>query len=121
MVDSSLAIYPNMHAGVTGRIKFLTRQPSKKVRKFFLKYQDRLLYGTDLTIETWENAQAPKTTEENERFQTKTRKRYYRDWDYLTSDGTVDYDGYQTQGLNLPTEVLEKFYYKNAQRIIPGL
>jgi hypothetical protein len=46
---------------------------------------------------------------------------YRNNWDYFVSEGVVDYDGFTTQGLNLPTEVLEKFYYKNAQRIIPGL
>ena len=29
MVDSRLAIYPNMYAGVAGRVRFLTRQSSK--------------------------------------------------------------------------------------------
>ena len=121
MVDSRLAIYPNMHAGVAGRIKFLTRQSSEKVRAFFIKYQDRLLYGTDLSIETWGDETAPQTDQENRLFKKNTRERYYRDWEYLTSKGTMDYDGYETKGLNLPTDVLEKFYYKNAQRIIPGL
>ncbi len=121
MVDSRLAIYPNMHAGVAGRVKFLTRQSSEKVRAFFIKHQDRLMYGTDLTIETWGSRTVPVTPEENAEFKESLKKRYRDDWDYFVSEGDVDHDGFATQGLNLPTEVLEKFYYKNAQRIIPGL
>jgi len=121
MVDSRLAIYPNMYAGVAGRVRFLTRQPSEKVRDFFIKYQDRLMYGTDLTIESWGGRSTPQTPEESQQFKERLRKRYRDDWDYFTSGGQVDYDGYETHGLGLTKEVLEKFYYKNAQRIIPGL
>ena len=64
---------------------------------------------------------APKTLEENRQLKARLKKRYQDDWNYLTSEGTVNYDGFETQGLNLPTETLEKFYYQNAQRIIPGL
>ena len=121
MVDSRLAIYPNMYAGVAGRVRFLTRQSSEKVRDFFIKYQDRLMYGTDLTIESWGLRSTPQTPEESQRFKERLKKRYRSDWDYFTSMGRVDYDGHETQGLGLPKEVLEKFYYKNAQSIIPGL
>lgn len=121
MVDSKLAIYPNMYAGVAGRVHFLTRQPSEKVRAFFIKYQDRLLYGTDLSIEEWGNRHPPRNEEEKKQFMEATRRRYEEDWNYFTSSGKVIHRDYETEGLNLPTQVLQKFYYKNAKRIIPGL
>ncbi|MCB1122347.1 MAG: amidohydrolase family protein, partial [Verrucomicrobiae bacterium] len=122
MVDSRLAIYPNMYVGVAARVQFLMRQPSEKVRDFFIKYQDRILYGTDLSIENWRDERsAPETAEERARFKERSRKMYEDQWNYFSSDGMATYLGYTTRGLNLPTEVLEKFYYKNAQKVIPGL
>lgn len=122
MIDSRLAIYPNMYVGVAARVQFIMRQPTEKVRDFFIKYQDRILYGTDLSIENWgEDRSAPETAEEKARFKERSRKMYQDQWNYFSTDEMVTYRGHTTRGLNLPTEVLEKFYYKNARKIIPGL
>ena len=39
---------PNLHVDVSGRTAALFRQPSEKVRSFFMKYQERILYGVDV-------------------------------------------------------------------------
>ena len=41
-----LDTYPNMYADIDARISELGRQPYT-ARKFFLKYQDRIMFGTD--------------------------------------------------------------------------
>lgn len=122
MVDSRLAIYPNMYVGVAARVQFLMRQPTEKVRAFFIQYQDRILYGTDLSIDGPDSSGAATAGKEaNRKFKERTRQMYEEQWNYFSSDGMATYRGYTTQGLNLPTEVLEKLYFKNAQKVIPGL
>jgi hypothetical protein len=43
---------------------------------------------------------------------------YRRDWDYYSGAGTVAYGDDKVEALGLPQDVLEKFYSKNAGRII---
>ena len=40
---------PNFYVDCAARTRGLTRQPREKVRSFFIKYQDRILYGVDST------------------------------------------------------------------------
>ncbi len=40
--------YPNVAVDTAARMRRLTMQPRDNVRAFILKYQDRILYGTDL-------------------------------------------------------------------------
>lgn len=47
-VAEKLDKYPNMYVDIDARISELGRQPYT-ARKFFLKYQDRILFGTDTT------------------------------------------------------------------------
>ena len=47
-VAENLDKYPNMFVDIDARISELGRQPYT-ARKFFLKYQDRILFGTDTT------------------------------------------------------------------------
>ncbi len=104
--------YPNFAVDTAARITHLTLQPRDKVRAFLLKYQDRVLYGTDLDLlpdanvtndlKDWESTSA-------------------RDWKFLATDQMFDYNGKQVHGLNLPPEVLRKIFRSNAQHWIPGL
>lgn len=111
--------YPNFYVDVSARTKDLSRQPREKVRDFFLKYQDRILYGVDQTLAP--DRLAEMTTEERTAFVAGVEERYRNDWDYYAGSGDVEISGYVTEGLNLPEEVLEKFYFRNARRIIPRL
>jgi uncharacterized protein len=80
------------------------RQP-RAARDFFVKYQDRVLFGKD----TYEASEYP----------------YY--WRvFETKDEYFDYyRGYHAfwklYGMDLPDDVLRKLYYRNALRITPGL
>ncbi|GAG45697.1 unnamed protein product, partial [marine sediment metagenome] len=44
-----LDTYPNLALGTSGTEKYLIGQSREKVRRFFIKYQDRILYGTDIS------------------------------------------------------------------------
>lgn len=106
-VGEKLDKYPNMFVDFDARISELGRQPHT-ARKFFLKYQDRILFGTD-------------TTPRREAFRI-----YFRfletDDEYFDCSASHHLQGFwNIHGINLPPEVLEKIYRKNAERILYGL
>ena len=95
---------PNMNVGIGAIIAELGRQP-RFARAFFIKYQDRILFGKD----SWKPEEFPtyfrvlESADEYFRY----HKKYHAFWPMY--------------GLDLPDEVLKKVYYKNALRIVPGL
>ncbi len=103
-VSGWLDSYPNFYVDIDARINELGRQPYT-ARKFLIKYQDRVLFGTD----TPPNAEAYRI--------------YYRfletDDEYFDPAGGHHLQGrWMIYGVNLPDEVLEKIYNKNALRFI---
>jgi predicted TIM-barrel fold metal-dependent hydrolase len=95
---------PNLHAEVGAILYDLGRQP-RFAHDFFVKYQDRLLFGKDS-------------------FQPDEYPYYWRVFE--TSDEYFDYYRdyhafWKLYGMNLPDAVLKKLYYQNALRIVPGL
>lgn len=104
--------YANFAVDTAARVPHLVVQPSDKVREFILKYQDRIVYGTDLEfLKDEAPADALKEWEEQ----------YARDWRYFSTTDTFEYEGHKTQGLGLPQPVLRKLYHANAVRWIPGI
>lgn len=101
-VSAWLDRYPNMMVELGARQAELGRQP-RRARKFFLDYQDRIMFGSDAepVPEMYQN--------------------YFR-W-LETDDEYFDYWGYPGQGrwkiygLGLPDSVLEKVYHSNAERL----
>lgn len=104
--------YPNFAVDTAGRVKDLMIQPREKVRDFILKYQDRILYGTDLNFFPGQSAQKEIPNWED---------RYALEWRYFATDDSFDYRGHKVEGLNLPRSVLRKIYHDNAVRWIPGI
>ena len=117
-VAKRLDKYPNFHVEVSARTRDLTRQPSSKVRAFFLKYQDRILYGVDRTWRPYRTPDVTPTDAARAKFAADLEAQYRRDWAYYTGTGQTDYAGETVEALALPPVVLEKFYSKNAERII---
>jgi predicted TIM-barrel fold metal-dependent hydrolase len=102
--------FPNMAVDMAARIGHLQFQSQKdlqKVRNFMIKYQDRLIYGTDLGI-----AGTPDT----ERVKANARATWEADWKYFVSDQTMENSvvSGSFQGLKLPKEVVDKIYFHNA-------
>lgn len=105
-VSRWLDMYPNYFIDIDARISELGRQPYT-ARRFFLKYQDRVLFGTD-------------TTPRREAFRI-----YYRfletDDEYFDCAASHHLQGFwMIYGVFLPPEVLEKIYSKNAERVLLG-
>lgn len=95
---------PNVYTEFGAVIEELGRQP-RFARKFFIRYQDRILFGKD----TWrkhEYATYFRTLETDDEYFDHDRK-YHGIW--------------KMYGLDLPDEVLKKVYYKNALKIIPAI
>jgi hypothetical protein len=104
--------YPNFAVDTAARVPYFMLQPREKVRTFLIKYQDRVLYGTDLLFMPKDNtAKALKEWEDT----------YARDWKYFATSQTVQYAGRNVQGLALPEPVLRKFFHDNAVRWLPGI
>jgi predicted TIM-barrel fold metal-dependent hydrolase len=109
--------YPNFHVDTAERFGDLAAQPSDRVREFFIRYQDRILYGTDVIIQR-ASADAAAKKEEKVDYQ----ERIENDWKYLTGNEVFEttYQKFvnpvQVQSLHLPRDVLEKIYSQNAMR-----
>ncbi len=115
-VGEMLDAYPNVHIEIGARIGELGRQP-RQSRKFFDKYQDRIMFGTDAV---------PNGTETPQQiFGDDLYKIYYRFLE--TEDEYFDYapapvppqGRWQIYGLGLPEPILKKVYLDNALRALP--
>lgn len=107
--------YPNFNIECAARVRFLTRHPAQKVRDFFLKYQDRILYGVDMS---WKPYRTSRPTDAMRKgYILRRQERYVADWAFFAGDGETTYEGQKVEALNLPREVLEKFYHGNARRL----
>ena len=104
--------YPNFAVDTAARVVHLMRQPREKVRAFLIRYQDRVLYGTDIGIIPGEDA---------EKVARKLEERYARDWAYFATTQTIQDEGRTLTGLGLPEPVLRQLFRENAVRWVPGV
>jgi len=104
--------YPNFGVDLAARVCHFQVQDRQKVRDFIIKYQDRLLYGTDLGAgRVYTKSDIEKTLEQIE-------TTYMKDYRYFATDDEMEVwevDG-AFRGLALPKEVLEKIFYTNFQK-----
>jgi uncharacterized protein len=95
---------PNVYTEVGAVLYDIGRQP-RAARDFFIRYQDRILFGKDS-------------------FQPEEYPYFWRVFE--TRDDYFDYYRpyhafWKLYGIDLPDDVLRKLYYENALRITPGL
>ena len=95
--------FPNFNVDVSARLADIEQVPVERVRRFFLSYQDRILFGTDNTIV---GAEASLTPAELRKEAQATEGAYARWWKYTS------------RTLGLPAAVLTKFYSGNAGRLL---
>lgn len=114
-VAASLDRHPNMYVEIGARIGELGRQP-RAARRFFDKYQDRILFGTDAVPHGVETPQ--------QIFGEKLYEIYYRFLE--TEDEYFDYaparippqGRWRIYGLGLAESVLKKVYWSNAASLL---
>lgn len=109
--------FPNMTVDMAERmchIEVQAQEDWQKVRDFFIKYQDRIIYGTDRG--DYNGAEAdPVELKEH------VHEEWKNDWEFLTTDKNITswkVNG-EFKGLKLPRKVVEKIYYKNAGKVFP--
>ncbi|MCC2977919.1 amidohydrolase [Sphingomonas sp. PL-96] len=114
--------YPNATVDLAARMTNLQAQSVKdqaKVRAFFLKYQDRLLYGTDLTQNPPDPAARAQNPPAADDFPAEASRVWRADWRYLATGLSQRVDAIKgdAAGLALPRGVIDKIYYANARRV----
>src|SRR6266568_1477266 len=114
-VSENLDRFPNMTVDTAARVGELGRQP-RTSRKFFDRYQDRILFGTDATPHGDEFPQQV--------FNDKLYEIYFRFFE--TDDEYFDYapakvppqGRWRIYGIDLPESILHKVYSQNAARLM---
>ena len=115
-VGYMLDTYPNYYVEFGSVLSDLGRQP-RTAREFFIRYQDRILFGTDggyaLDTPNWPIERFYRT-----HFQfLETDAEYF---DYPLADVTKQ-GAWKIYGLSLPDSVLSKVYAGNARKLIPSV
>jgi hypothetical protein len=108
-----LDMYPNFAVDMAARVCHFQVQDRQKVKDFITKYQDRLLYSTDLVINDDMDIEERMSQLENE---------WQSDWKYFTSTEEMSSPNVEGtfQGLDLSEEVLKNIYYNNTLQWYPG-
>lgn len=105
--------FPNFNVDISARIGHLQYQALtdwEKVRNFMIKYQDRIMYGTDGAVH-----------ENNTDYIAVTNglhDRWFEQWLFLATDSLMavkNIGGKSVKSLQLPCEVIDKIYCKNAE------
>jgi predicted TIM-barrel fold metal-dependent hydrolase len=95
----------NLYVDIAARISELGRQPYS-TRRFFQKYQDRILFGTDIAPDVaW----------------YRVYYRFLETEDEYFSYGAEDVPGqgrWYIYGIHLPADVLQKVYQLNARKVL---
>ena len=104
-VGECLDKYPNMHVDMAARLAELGRQPYT-ARKFFERYQDRILFATDCFPSWLEHVKYYEFLE--------TWNEYF---DY-SSSGVPGQGRWKVYGIGLDDGILEKVYSLNAKRLL---
>jgi predicted TIM-barrel fold metal-dependent hydrolase len=110
-VASFLDRFPNANVDVAARLVHLEFQAAKnpkKVHDFLMRYQDRILYGSD-------DSYGPADSDAHAL--ADVHSGWVEDWRFLaTSDRLHSPDFAKSfQGMHLPREVVDKIYRRNAQ------
>jgi predicted TIM-barrel fold metal-dependent hydrolase len=108
--------FPNSNVDLAARLVHLEYQAAThpdKVRRFLIRYQDRILYGSD-------DAYGPQDTDP--KAVAEVHADWTADWRFLaTSDVLHSPDfGQSFAGMHLPREVIDKIYRRNTEAMFKG-
>lgn len=129
-VDRLMDEHPNVMIDVAARVAEIGRHDAEKVRRFFVKHQDRIVFATDLGLRAQPTSKGlqyrltlgsvskePPTLADVADF-------YDKHWRYFESDAEAIEHPVPIQGdwkvhpIDLPQQVLDKVYWKNAERVV---
>ena len=114
-VAALLDRYPNADVEISATVQDLGRAPLM-IRKFFLKYQDRILFGSD--------GNPGRGAEEfwlpHWRFLETYDEHFDHPAQLRSATGAPLHGRWRISGIGLPDDVLRKVYYANALRYLPS-
>jgi len=121
-VDESLGKYPNMMADLAARIPEIGRHDPEKVRRLFMKHQDRIFFATDFQVYDRlilgsSGNEPPPTDDDAAEF-------FAKEWRWLeTNDRNFPHmtpiqGDWTISGIGLPALVLRKVYFDNARKLL---
>ncbi len=95
-----------------GQLEYQAETHPDKVRRFFIRYQDRILYGTD-------DAYGP--SDDDPSAVAEIAADWRRDWRFLVTDEELHSPDLERgfRGMHLPRSVVDKIYRKNARALFP--
>lgn len=110
-LDAHPGAYVDVAARI-GQVQYQSQRRRERVRDFFIRYQDRLMYGTDL-------AQSDEQPDAD--FAGDLDTVWRRDWRYFNTADTFAVPELDTPvlGLALPRVVVDKLYRLNAEKAYP--
>jgi len=108
-VSNLLDEFPNLWMDFSARVDELGRQPYRS-REFFMKHQDRLLFGIDMPA-----------SREVYRFHFRFLETFDEFFEPPFYDGTFGHHRWHVHGIGLPDDVLLKIYQQNILRLLPAL
>lgn len=111
-VASRLDRYPNLAVDLAERIAHLyyhAGEDRQRVIDFFDRYQDRIIYGTDIINDP---------DQSSETINEELASRWTTHWKFLATDNPMESPQVEKsfRGLNLSESILEKVYCSNAKR-----
>jgi predicted TIM-barrel fold metal-dependent hydrolase len=123
-VGRMLDKYPNFFIDTAARVPEIGRHDATKMRQLFEKYQDRILFGTDLGVGATQDdmmygsngSEAPTLADERRYFESTWR--YFETRDRQFESPTPIQGRWKIDGLGLSETVLRKLYGENAARLL---
>lgn len=116
--------YPNLYVDTAARIPEIGRFSPERMKEIFTRFQDRILFGTDLGVGPepaplmlGSTGATPPTSADVERFFGATW-RYFETADRAFLHPTPIQGDWTISGIALPREVLKKVYYDNAAKLL---
>jgi predicted TIM-barrel fold metal-dependent hydrolase len=116
--------HKNLYVDTAARVPEIGRQDAAKMRAFFERYQDRILFGPDCGIGTSEDelmlgstGATPPGPADVERFFESTWRWFETNEKQIPTPTPIQ-GRWNVDGIGLPRAILEKVYHRNAERLL---
>lgn len=122
-VDALLDRYPNVFVDTSARVPEFGRHDAARVRAFFIKHRNRILFGSDFIVAFGGKLQLGSVSETPPGLRDAVTF-FERHWEYFETAGaqiehpTPIQGRWKVDAISLPPEVLRLLYHDNAQRLI---
>jgi predicted TIM-barrel fold metal-dependent hydrolase len=121
-VEQSLDKYPNMMADLAARIPEIGRHDPARVRRLFVKHQDRIFFATDFQVyerlTLGSGGSGPPPTDDDAVTFFEKQWRWLETNDRQFEHMTPIQGDWKIDAIGLPPAVLRKIYFDNARRLL---